>query len=66
MRAALPAGMVPMSKLTPRDREAIIKRVKEINARIQNQRLSIERVDELHKERAILQAKLLEDRAAAT
>ena len=53
-----------MSMLTPRDRAAIIKRVKQLNAQIQSPRLSIERVDELHRERALLQAKLLEDRAA--
>ncbi|MEX0677494.1 MAG: hypothetical protein WD063_10495 [Pirellulales bacterium] len=53
-----------MSKLTPRQRAAIVKRVKELNVKIQNPRLSIERVDELHKERASLHAQLIEDRAS--
>jgi hypothetical protein len=53
-----------MSKLTPRERAATIKRVKELNAQIQNERLSIERIDELHRQRAALQTRLLEDRAA--
>jgi hypothetical protein len=53
-----------MEKLNPRERQFIIKRVKELNAKIQNPRLSIERIDELHAERAQLQAQLLEDRAA--
>ena len=54
-----------MEKLNPRERQLIIKRVKDLNSKIQNPRLSIERVDELHAERARLQAQLLEDRAAA-
>ncbi len=54
-----------MEKLNPRERALIIKRVKELNAQIQNPRLSIERVDALHAERAQLQAQLLEDRAAS-
>ncbi len=53
-----------MSKLDPRQRATIIKRVKELNAKIQNPRLSIERVDDLHKERAELHALLMEDRVA--
>lgn len=53
-----------MEKMNPRDRAIVLKRVKELNAKIQNPRLSIERIDELHAERAELQAKLLEDRAA--
>jgi hypothetical protein len=52
-----------MSKLTPRERSAIVKRVKELNEKIQNPRLSIERVDDLHRERAALRAQLLEDQA---
>ncbi len=51
-----------MNKLTPRKRAAIIKRVKELNARINDPRLSIERVDELHRERAALHAQLTLDR----
>ena len=51
-----------MGKMSPGERAAIIKRVKELNAKIQEPRLSIERVDELHKERATLHAKLIEDR----
>jgi hypothetical protein len=51
-------------KLTPVERAAINKRIKELNAQIQNPRLSIERVDELHKERAVLHARLVEDRLA--
>jgi hypothetical protein len=51
-----------MNKLTPRERAAIIKRVKELNAKISNPRLSIERVDELHRERAELHAQLTLDR----
>jgi len=53
-----------MEKMNPRQRAAVIKRVKELNTKIQNPRLSIQRVDELHAERASLQAQLLEDRAA--
>ncbi len=53
-----------MEKMNPRERATVLKRFKEINAKIQNPRLSIQRVDELHAERAALQAKLLEDRAA--
>ncbi len=53
-----------MEKLNPRERANVIKRVKELNKAIQNPRLSIARVDELHAERAALQSKLLEDRAA--
>ena len=53
-----------MEMMNPRERAAVIKRVKELNAAIQNPRLSIKRVDELHAERAALQARLLEDRAA--
>jgi hypothetical protein len=53
-----------MSKMTPRERADIIKRVKELNSQIQNLRLSIERVDELHRQRAMLHARLMEDRAA--
>jgi hypothetical protein len=51
-------------KLNPAERAAINKRIKELNAHIQNPRLSLERVDELHKERAILHARLIEDRLA--
>lgn len=53
-----------MEKLNPRERQNIIKRVKDLNTRIQNPRLSIQRIDELHAERAQLQAQLLDDRAA--
>ncbi len=53
-----------MEKMNPRERASVIKRVKELNAKIQNPRLSIEQVDELHAERSALQARLLEDRAA--
>ncbi len=53
-----------MEKMNPQERAAVTKRIKELNARIQNPRLSIKRVDELHAERAALLAKLLEDRAA--
>jgi hypothetical protein len=56
--------MAVMSKLTPRERAALIKLVKELNVRIQSERLSIERIDALHKERAALQTRLLEDRVA--
>lgn len=52
-----------MGKMTPGERAKIIKRIKELNVKIQNPRLSIERVDELHTERAALHAKLLDDRA---
>jgi len=51
-----------MSKLTPRERATMIKRVKEINAKIQEVRLTMEQRDQLHKERALLTTKLLEDR----
>jgi hypothetical protein len=63
--ARLAAGGPDMERLNPRDRQTVLKRIKELNAKIQNPRLSIERVDELHAERASLQARLLEDRAAA-
>ena len=56
--------MHPFRKLTPVERAAINKRIKALNAQIQNPRLSIERVDELHKERAVLHARLMEDRMA--
>ncbi|MEX2114688.1 MAG: hypothetical protein WD845_15955 [Pirellulales bacterium] len=52
-----------MSKLTPAERAAIIKKVKLLDVKMQDPRLSIERVDEMHKERAALRAQLLEDRA---
>ncbi len=52
-----------MTTLDPRQRAGIIKRVKELNRRIQDPRLSIARVDELHRERAELRAQLLADRA---
>jgi hypothetical protein len=55
-----------MEKMNPRERASVLKRIKDLNTKIQNLRLSIERVDELHAERAALQVKLLEDRAAAT
>jgi hypothetical protein len=54
-----------MERMNPRERATIIKRIKELNAKIQNPRLSIERIDELHAERAQLQARLQEDRAAS-
>ena len=53
-----------MAKLPPRERAAILKRVKEINAKIVDGRLTIERYELLHKEREELQKKLLEDRAS--
>ena len=52
-----------MGKMTPRERAAMIKQAKELNLKIQDPRLSIERVKELHTQRAALHAKLLEDRA---
>jgi hypothetical protein len=54
-----------MEKMNPRDRALVLKRIKELNAKIQSPRLSIERIDELHAERAALQVRLLEDRAAS-
>jgi hypothetical protein len=57
-------GTIPMNKLTPRERAELLKRVKQLNAQIQNPRLSIERVDDLHKQRAQLHARLLDDRIA--
>jgi hypothetical protein len=54
-----------MERLNPRDRAMVLKQIKELNAKIQSPRLSIERIDELHAERAALQARLLEDRAAS-
>jgi hypothetical protein len=53
-----------MAKLPPRERAAILKRVKEINAKIADSQLTIERYDILHKEREELHKKLLEDRAS--
>jgi hypothetical protein len=53
-----------MSKLTPRERAALVKRVKEINAKIQNPRLTIAQCDDLHKERELLAKQLLDDRNA--
>lgn len=52
-----------MAKLTPAERAKIVKRIKELDVKMQSPRLSIERIDELHNERAALRAKLLEDRA---
>ncbi len=52
-----------MSRLTPAERAKIVKQVKELDARMQDPRLSIARVDEMHRERAALRAQLLEDRA---
>lgn len=54
-----------MNRLTPRERATILKRVKEINAKIQDRNLTIEQCDELHNEREELQKRLLEDRAAS-
>jgi hypothetical protein len=54
-----------MTTLTAAERTAIIKRVKDLDRRIQDPRLSISRVDELHKRRAELRARLLADRLAA-
>jgi hypothetical protein len=59
----LPPETAGMGKMTPRERAAMIKQVKGLNLKIQDPRLSIERVEELHSERAALHAKLLEDRA---
>jgi len=53
-----------MSKLPPRERAALLKRVKQINAEIQNPRLTIEKCDALHKEREELEKRLLADREA--
>lgn len=53
-----------MSTLDPRQRAEIVKRVKELDRKIQDPRLSIARVDALHHERAELRAILLADRAA--
>lgn len=53
-----------MTKLTPRERAMIVKRVKQINAEIQNPRLTIEKCDELHKQREELHKQLLDDRAS--
>jgi len=55
-----------MGKLTPSERAAVVKRVKELSAQIQDRQLSIERIDKLHKERAVLHARLVEDKAAAS
>jgi hypothetical protein len=52
-----------MTKLTPSERQAIIKRVKEIDRVIESSRLTIDQIDKLHKERAALRKQLLEDRA---
>ncbi len=54
-----------MNRLTPVERAAMVKRVKQLDLEMQNPRLSIERVDELHKKRAELRVRLLEDREAA-
>ena len=53
-----------MSKLPPRERAALVKRVKQINVEIQNPRLTIEKCDSLHKEREELEKRLLADRQA--
>ena len=53
-----------MIKMSPRERAALLKRVKQINQQIQDPRLTIERCDELHKEREDLAKKLLADRNA--
>jgi hypothetical protein len=53
---------VRMGKLTPRERAAIAKRMKEIKAKLANPRLTIEEVDELCKERRLLEKQLMNDR----
>ncbi len=52
-----------MNRLTPVERAAMVKRVKQLDVEMQSPRLSIERVDELHKDARELRARLLEDRA---
>lgn len=52
-----------MSALTPYQRASLIKRVKDLDRRLQDPRLSIARVDQLHRQRAELRAQLLADRA---
>ena len=51
-----------MGKLPPRERAAILKRMKEIKAKVASPRLTIEEVDELCKERRLLEKQLMNDR----
>jgi hypothetical protein len=55
-----------MSTLDPRQRADIVKQVKDLDRKIQDPRLSIARVDEMHHERARLRAILLADRAGSS
>jgi hypothetical protein len=50
--------MINLRKLTPSERAAIQKRIKVLSAQIQSHELSMLRIDELHKERAVLKARL--------
>jgi hypothetical protein len=54
-----------MSTLDPRHRADIVKKVKELDRKIQDPRLSITRIDQLHHERAQLRTILLADRAGS-
>ncbi|MGD9724302.1 MAG: hypothetical protein AB7O59_24115 [Pirellulales bacterium] len=51
-----------MLKMSPAERAQLIKRMKSLNARLQDPRLPLARVEELHRERAVLHAQLLADR----
>ena len=51
-----------MGNLTPSQRAAIVKQMKVIKAKIQNPRLTIEEVDLLRKERALLEKQIMNDR----
>jgi hypothetical protein len=50
--------VIHLRKLTSSERAAILKRVKVLNAQLQSQELSIERLEELRRERAVLKARL--------
>jgi hypothetical protein len=54
-----------MNRLSPRERAAIIKRVKKLTAKIQDPNLPLEELETLHRERGVLHAQLLDDRAAS-
>jgi hypothetical protein len=53
-----------VSELNPRERAGILKQVKDLNRKIQDPRLSISRVEELHRQREQLHARLMADRAS--
>ena len=54
-------GKVDMSTMTPRERATIVKRVRELDAKLQDPRAPMNRINDLHKEREGLSKRLRED-----